>query len=172
MSFKKTRVLVVALLAVGMTLLIGWFPASLGSMEKSVANGDRIVAALEQYFEQEKAYPETLGELVPKYIDKIPFSGAESERAFSYYKIEDDDISVDEYYYGFQLSLAVGKFSILGGRSAKRLIYSPAERYPLRKWEKPKKLIGTWAYVVIYRRYGAHTNPMILKNGEPVFLEQ
>ncbi len=35
-------------------------------------NGDRVVAALEQHWKESGAYPETLVQLVPRFLDRLP----------------------------------------------------------------------------------------------------
>lgn len=151
----------------------GWLYFSRAELTEYTENGNKIVQALKAFHEKEKRYPDKLEELVPVYLKQIPLAGEKYEEPFLYFRISDEDPKIDSYYHGFSLSLFADNWRmILTPRSAKVLVYYPSEKYPLRKWIKPKKLIGKWAYVVSYRRYGDLTNPVILKNGKPIFLDE
>ncbi|MEE9369540.1 MAG: hypothetical protein V3V05_11860 [Pontiella sp.] len=151
----------------------GWLYFSEKELAEYAENGNKIVQALKGYHKKEKHYPEKLEELVPEYLKEIPLSKEGDGESFIYYKIPEDDPKKDEYYYGFLLSVFADNWRmLLTPRSAKRLNYNPSEKYPLRKWTKPRKLIGNWSYAVSYRRYGDPTNPMILKDGKPIFLDE
>ncbi len=151
----------------------GWLYFSEKELTGYAENGNKIVQALKAYHRKSGHYPEKLEELVPEYLKKIPLSEEGDGESFIYYKIPEDDQKKDKYYYGFLLSVFADNWRmLLTPRSTKRLKYNPSEKYPRRKWENPKKRIGNWAYVVSYRRYGDLTNPMILKNGKPIFLDE
>lgn len=151
----------------------GWLYFSKAELTEYAENGNKIVQALKAYHEKKGCYPEKLEELTPEYLKEIPLSKEGDGESFIYYKILENDQKKDEYHYGFLLSVFADNWRmLLTPRSAKRLKYNPSEKYPLRKWEKPKKLIGNWVYVVSYRSYGDPTNPMILKDGKPIFLNE
>jgi len=148
----------------------GWLYFSEKELTEYTKNGNQIIRALEAYYEKKGCYPETLEELVPVYLKRTPPPSSRYEQPFNYFKIPEDHPRKDEYHYGFSLTLfASCWYEILSPRSGKLLVYHPSEKYPLRKWKKPKKLIGKWAYVVSYRSYGS-PNPLIFKDGKPIFL--
>ena len=151
----------------------GWLYFSKAELTEYAESGNQIILALRSYHEKEGCYPEQLEELIPDYLKKLPLAGKKYEEPFLYFRISDDSPKKDMYYHGFSLSLFADNWRmLLTPRSGKILAYYPSEKYPLRKWEKPKKLIGNWAYVVSYRSYGDPTNPLILKDGKPIFLDE
>ena len=54
--------------------------------------GIKLLAALQLYYCDNKEYPETLSQLVPKYIDKVPMDPFNQEETFRYRKIKPGEI--------------------------------------------------------------------------------
>ena len=170
---KRLHIAIVCVLFLTPISKGGWLYFSERELSDFAENGNIIVRALNAYHGKKGCYPKKLEELMPVYLKKIPPASAKSERAFNYLKIPEDHPRKDEYYYGFSLTIGVSCWhEVLTSRTGKILTYQPSERYPLKKYTKPKRLIGRWVHMKVFRSYRDLSNPLILKDGMPIFLDE
>jgi hypothetical protein len=104
------------------------------------SEGDRIVRALSQYRAKNGGYPERLDELIPGYIDAIPYTGMIGYPSFRYIEGHNDLESKPGEY-----ELRIDCTS--GGINFDRFIYWPSEKYPDRIQGNGVERIRCWAYV-------------------------
>ena len=87
--------------------------------------GDQLVQALAQYRTDRGEYPESLNQLIPGYLDEIPYTGMIAYPEFSYHKDRNDFQTKPDSY-----ELRINCTS--GGINFDRFIYWPSETYPDR----------------------------------------
>ncbi len=106
-----------------------------------------IIQAIESYRTKEHKPPESLDDLVPEYIAKIPGTGIRSYPAFEYATPN----STDQYHkkilekHNAVYELRVNCF--WGWIGLDHFIYWPSETYPDRIYGGDTELINKWAYV-------------------------
>jgi hypothetical protein len=102
--------------------------------------GAMIIEALDKYRSDQGHYPEHLDELVPKYLDSIPYTGLIAYPRFDYWKDRhDQEVAPGEY----ELRI----FCPSGGINFDRFIYWPSQNYPPRIQGNGISRIGAWAYM-------------------------
>lgn len=115
--------------------------------ERISNRGNIIIQAIESYRKQEGKPPDSLEDLIPEYLDKIPGTGI---RAYPYfeYKIPKDPYSNYEKKlyeeYNAVYELRVNFYRIL---SWDCFFYWPSERYPEFIYSGGTEIINKWAYV-------------------------
>jgi hypothetical protein len=102
--------------------------------------GDHLVQALAQYREDKNEYPDSLDRLVPRYLEKIPYTGMLAYPEFSYCK-DRNDIQASPGSFELRIDCTSG------GINFDRFIYWPSETYPDRIQGNEVERIRKWAYV-------------------------
>lgn len=102
--------------------------------------GDNIVQALRQYRDDHGRYPDHLDQLVPEFIEEIPYTGMIGYPRFGYQK---DYQWLRPQPGEYELSIACP----LGLFNWDIFIYCPSEVYPDHIWGNPLERIGRWAYM-------------------------
>jgi hypothetical protein len=104
----------------------------------SAKHSEPVLRALRDYQRAVGTYPASLEILVPRYLPKVPFSGA-----FAYPDLEYVRDGVHPASGGFELFI-----SMQNGMSADYLLYWPSERYPDTLPTGPVVSLGRWAFVL------------------------
>jgi hypothetical protein len=104
----------------------------------SARHSEPVLSALRDYQRAVGKYPDSLEMLVPRYLPKVPFSGA-----FAYPELEYERNGADAASGGFELFI-----SLQHGMSSDFLLYWPSERYPNTLPAGPVVSLGHWAYVL------------------------
>ncbi len=99
-----------------------------------------LVAGIHKYSDDHGSPPESLGDLVPKYISEIPETGI---MAYSEYRYEVGDLA--ERYEGNPWILRV--FTPSGGINFDEFMYFPLNNYPDHGHGGSFERIGDWAYL-------------------------
>lgn len=110
------------------------------AFSRASTNGSQVVVALRQYRADRGAYPQDFGQLIPEYINALPYTGLVGYPEFTYRNGYNDIDKVDDSY-----ELCINCTS--GGINFDRFIYWPSEKYPDNiqgNWTEP---IGSWVYV-------------------------
>lgn len=102
--------------------------------------GDRIARALGRYRSDHGEYPDRLGQLIPGYLNEIPYTGMIAYPEFSYRK-NYNDIEKKPGSYELRINCTSG------GINFDRFIYWPSETYPDRIQDNGVERIRHWAYV-------------------------
>jgi hypothetical protein len=102
--------------------------------------GDRIVHALSEYRDKNGEYPTQLGQLVPGYLDAMPYTGMIGYPEFSYDK-DHNDLETKPGEYELRIDCTSGALNW------DRFIYWPSEKYPDRIQGNGVERIRAWAYV-------------------------
>lgn len=102
--------------------------------------GDRIVRALAQYRNDKGEYPNSLEELVPAYVERVPYTGLIAYPTLDYAKDRNDNQAVAGSY---DLRIWCSTLPV----NFDRFLYWPSETYPDRIQDKPVERIRQWAYV-------------------------
>jgi hypothetical protein len=102
--------------------------------------GNPIVQALAQYRHEKGHYPESLDQLVPGYLPRIPFTGLIGYPEFVYNKDRHaNETRADTYELAIFCPSAFMNFD--------RFFYWPSETYPDYLANQRVERIGTWAYL-------------------------
>jgi hypothetical protein len=102
--------------------------------------GDRVVQALAQYRSETGEYPDRPEQLVPGYIEQLPYTGMIAYPAFAYTKGH-NDLEGKPGSYELRINCTSG------GINFDRFIYWPSEVYPDQIQENGVERIRGWAYV-------------------------
>ena len=70
-------------------------------VENGISLGNVVVEAIERYYDNEGSYPETLSDLVPRYMNAIPTTGTNQE--FKYLLLDTENILGIPYNLSFNL---------------------------------------------------------------------
>lgn len=102
--------------------------------------GDRIVRAIAQYRNDKGEYPDRLEELIPAYLERVPYTGMIAYPTFDYAR-DRNDIQVVAESYDLRIWCSCHPVNF------DRFLYWPSETYPDRIQDKPVERIRQWAYV-------------------------
>jgi hypothetical protein len=102
--------------------------------------GDRVVLALAQYRIEKGEYPSSLEQLIPGYLQEIPYTGMIAYPEFRYRK-DSNDIQTSPGSFELRIDCTSGVINF------DRFIYWPAGTYPDRIQGNGVERIGKWAYV-------------------------
>ncbi len=135
------RALACIVFAVGVFSIIHWTSARRSAaFARAALNGAPVIAALSQYRADTGSYPESLDQLLPKYIGDIPYTGLVGYPYLVYRKDSNDNQTVyDSYELRINCSSNVNNFD--------RFIYWPSESYPTHIQGNRTEPIGRWVYV-------------------------
>jgi len=129
------------------TFVVGWFATGeiswmirRAAFERVAQRGEVIIQAIDTYHTQESKLPESLNDLVPKYIDKIPGTGIRAYPMFEYEIPQTKDI-----YYRALYELRVK--CPLGGSNWDCFVYWPSQDYPDYLYGGTTEKIDNWVYV-------------------------
>jgi hypothetical protein len=115
--------------------------------ERVSNRGKIIIQAIESYRKQEGKPPDSLEDLIPEYLDKIPGTGI---RAYPFFEYEIPKAPEFNYKkklyeeYGAVYELRVNFYRIFGWDC---FFYWPSERYPELIYGGGTEIINKWAYV-------------------------
>lgn len=99
-------------------------------------SGAPITRALEQYHAERGAYPETLEDLIPKYLREVPDTRLAAFPEFEYFRSTDNQ---NPKGYDLSVSFSRGLFDFSAYQ------YWPHQDYP-RDWPRTSpEIVGTWA---------------------------
>jgi hypothetical protein len=104
----------------------------------SARHSEPVLTALRDYRRAVGNYPDSLEALVPKYLPRVPVSGA-----FAYPRLEYDRDHADPASGGFELVI-----SMQHAMSSDYLVYWPSEKYPSTLPTGPVVKLDRWAYVL------------------------
>ncbi len=117
------------------------------SFERVSQRAEPIVQAIEAYRKHESKAPESLNELVPEYIDKIPGTGIRAYPVFEYETLKGTDRHYREIFEKHNAIYELRVDCPLGGLNWDCFIYWPSESYPDKMYGGVTELINKWAYV-------------------------
>lgn len=152
--------LVLFVLGVGARLWSGWVWAQhREAIREDIARVEPLLTALEMYREDYGAYPPSLAQLTPKYIDAIPAPPFEFEAQWGWEYSADpemvsgwiDDVPANEGFvtlpgiYHVYVTVPTD-YSPLRGFFQDRLVYRPDARYPEVAYGGVLERIDGWAY--------------------------
>ena len=100
--------------------------------------GDKIIQALDAYKAEHKEYPQSLGQVIPRYLSKMPSTGMCRYPRFVYAK---DPPSSEGDHRGYQLSIEAERGVFVPERA---LFYYPSQQYPE---SMNLKEINDWRYI-------------------------
>lgn len=133
------------------------------NLEKIVERGAGVIAAIEKFKADNGNYPNSIKELIPKYLEKKPTTGitptlflapfpipqSGEEEAFQYLKYKEQDPLKDPVQSGYRLLVVVDPMSFLDDENIwKCLLYRSSKKYPKLRLEQPKEKIGEWSIVL------------------------
>jgi hypothetical protein len=104
----------------------------------SVGHTEPVLRALHDHHRVVGKYPDSLEALVPRYLPRVPLSGA-----FAYPELACVRDGTDPVSGGFELVI-----SMQHGMSSDFLVYWPSEKYPDTLPAGPVVRLGRWAYVL------------------------
>lgn len=79
----------------GLIIIIAGFFMTRYLENRTIANGNEIIQALEVYYRDHQTFPETLAELSPDYMDQIPYlSNRVTRQSFLYWRINEDNFEL------------------------------------------------------------------------------
>ena len=108
------------------------------AMMNAALTGSRISEALDRYRADHGAYPDEFDDLVPQYVDQIPFTGMVGYPQF-YYKSGANIPGSGGYEIGINCPIAVLNWD--------KFFYWPSKAYPKSIYGGSVEPIGDWAYV-------------------------
>lgn len=112
----------------------------LANFARATHPGTLIIQALTNFQKDHGQYPDELAELVPKYLNSIPYTGLIAYPEFRYTKAR-NDLEVRQGQYELRINCSSG------GINFDRFIYWPSETYPDRIQSDRVSRIGAWAYL-------------------------
>lgn len=143
---------VCALLAITFGLM--WFTAGeiswrirRAAFERVAQRGEVIVQAIGTYQTQEGKFPESLDDLVPKYIDKIPGTGIRAYPKFEYEILKPHNKDYKELYKKHKALYELRVNCPSGGLNWDCFFYWPSQDYPNHIYGGVTERIGKWVYV-------------------------
>lgn len=102
--------------------------------------GDQIARALAQYRSDRGEYPEILDQLVPGYLERVPYTGLIAYPEFSYLK-DRNDLQSRPDTYELRIDCTSGPLNF------DRFIYWPSEICPDLIQDKHAERIRAWVYI-------------------------
>jgi len=109
-------------------------------MRGVIQRAEPLIAALDQYHNEEGEYPDSLQDLVPKYLSEIPQAGLARCPEFHYWKPKKP--VGDWKDVGYELDVDLGIRDIY----FRRMFYWPSHRYPESKGYFIREPIDDWIF--------------------------
>lgn len=125
-------------LAIGGLVLGSWIRSH--GFQRLALRSAPLVSAIRAYAEDHGRPPSTLGELVPRYLPRVPSTGMMAYPDYRYY-VGTNAAS----YEGNPWALVVHAPS--GGINFDKFIYFPMQNYPTRGYGGSLERVEDWAYV-------------------------
>lgn len=107
---------------------------------RATHSGAMVIEALAKFHRDHGQYPDQLAELVPKYLESVPYTGLIAYPEFRYTK-DRNDLEVRPGQYELRINCSSG------GINFDRFVYWPSEKYPDRIQGNGISRIGAWAYL-------------------------
>ena len=157
---------------ISVLLLCGFSSAKIDNV---IAEGNIIVNAFHSYYQKHREYPKIIEDILPHVeensvtilrdfpdIKHEAFIKVNAYKFFVRILVDTDELTrCDEYRYGFEINY----YPLSSFITKQRLIYTPSEIYPDRRFEVVKKVYKGWAQVRRYRQYGEE-NTVVYNNPE------
>ncbi|MGH7138161.1 MAG: hypothetical protein ACREHD_20615, partial [Pirellulales bacterium] len=146
--FRRTRLQSAFLLTLAWLLIACCFfgivlgqKARHAGMQAFTRRAQPLVTAIKAYERDHAAPPQTLADLVPKYIESIPTTGMMAYPEYEYHS----GAEASERYAGNRWALSVA--TPAGGFNFDMMLYFPDQNYPTRGYGGWLQRIDDWAYV-------------------------
>lgn len=110
-------------------------------MRSFTVRSQPLIAAIEAYVSDHSNPPSTLQDLVPEYLDEIPWTGMMAYPEYRYIT----DVDSLQWYEDNPWALVVDTPS--GGINFDSMMYLPLQNYPKQNEDGWLEPIGDWAYV-------------------------
>jgi hypothetical protein len=117
------------------------------AFQRVAERGEALIQAIDTYRNQEDRLPESLNDLVPKYIEKIPRTGIRAYPDFEYEIPNSTDKYHTELYEKHNARYELKVYCPAGGANWDCFFYWPSEDYPDYIYGGTTEEIRKWVYV-------------------------